>query len=126
MDWGTGAAQAPPYSAGIQETIRMPRLTPAFLLAAGLAASHAAAQTVAFINPGKSDEIYWVTAARGMQAAAEDLGMKLEVRFTERDHTRTVEIARELAARPPASPSRMRPPRRSPSSIPASPTRSTG
>ena len=81
----------------------MPRLTPAFLLAAGLAASHAAAQTVAFINPGKSDEVYWVTAAKGMQAAAEDLGMKLEVRFTERDHTRTVEIARELAARPPAS-----------------------
>jgi ABC-type sugar transport system substrate-binding protein len=82
----------------------MTRLPHALLLAACLAvAAPAAAQRVAFINPGKSDEIYWVTAARGMQAAAEDLGMKLEVRFTERDHTRTVEIARELAARPPAS-----------------------
>jgi ABC-type sugar transport system substrate-binding protein len=81
----------------------MPRLSCTLLLAAVLAGTGAAAQTVAFINPGKSDEVYWVTAARAMQAAAEDLGMKLEVRFTERDHTRAIEIARELAARPPGS-----------------------
>jgi ABC-type sugar transport system substrate-binding protein len=61
------------------------------------------AQSVAFINPGKSDEVYWVTAARGMQAAAEDLGMKLEVRYSERDHTKAIDIARELASRPAAS-----------------------
>jgi ABC-type sugar transport system substrate-binding protein len=78
----------------------MPRLFHAIALAAALAAPMARAQSVAFINPGKSDEVYWVTAARGMQAAAEDLGVKLEVRFTERDHTRAIEIARELAARP--------------------------
>ena len=71
--------------------------------AACMTGAHALAQTVFFINPGKSDEIYWVTAAKGMEAAAEDLGMRLEVRFTERDHTRAIEIARELAARPPAS-----------------------
>jgi ABC-type sugar transport system substrate-binding protein len=81
----------------------MPRPIIAMLLAASLCGAPVAAQTVVFINPGKSDEIYWVTAARAMQAAAEDLGMKLEVRFTERDHTRTIEIARELAARPPGS-----------------------
>jgi ABC-type sugar transport system substrate-binding protein len=81
--------------------LRLPRLL--VLVLACLAAAQAAGQRVAFINPGKSDEVYWVTAAQAMQAAAEDLGMKLEVRFTERDHTRAIEIARELAARPPAS-----------------------
>jgi ABC-type sugar transport system substrate-binding protein len=73
------------------------------LAAACIAGTPALAQTVAFINPGKSDEIYWVTAAKAMQAAADDLGIKLEVRYTERDHTRAVEIARELAARPKGS-----------------------
>lgn len=75
----------------------------ALFLAVLMAAPLAAAQAVAFINPGKSDEVYWVTASRGMQAAAEDLGMKLEVRYTERDHTRALEIARELAGRPNAA-----------------------
>jgi ABC-type sugar transport system substrate-binding protein len=71
--------------------------------AACLATPLAQAQSVAFINPGKSDEVYWLTAARGMAAAAEDLGMKLEVRYTERDHTRAIGIAQELAARPAAT-----------------------
>jgi ABC-type sugar transport system substrate-binding protein len=85
-------------------TMTMPlRLATALLSCAIAAAMPAGAQKVAFINPGKSDELYWVTAAKGMMAAAEDLGMQLEVRFTERDHTRTIEIARELAARPPAT-----------------------
>jgi ABC-type sugar transport system substrate-binding protein len=75
----------------------------AFAFAASLAAAPAAAQSVAFINPGKPDEVYWVTATRGMQAAAEDLGMRLEVRYTGRDHTKAIEIARELAARPAAA-----------------------
>ena len=78
----------------------MLRLACLTFAAALLACLPAAAQKVAFINPGKSDEVYWVTAAQGMQAAAEDLGLQLEVRFTERDHTRTVEIARELANAP--------------------------
>jgi hypothetical protein len=38
-----------------------------------LYASGAPAQTVAFINPGKSDEIYWITATQSMQAAAKSL-----------------------------------------------------
>lgn len=75
----------------------------AIAFATSLAAPFAGAQSVAFINPGKSDEVYWVTAAKGMQAAAQDLGMKLEVRYTERDHTKAIEIARELAARPAAT-----------------------
>ena len=43
-------------------------------------AAAAPAQSVAFINPGKSDEIYWVTATQGMQAAAASLRMTFEVR----------------------------------------------
>ena len=81
----------------------MPRTLLAIAFAACLGLPAARAQSVAFINPGKSDEIYWVTATRGMQAAAEDLGLRLEVRYTERDHTRAIEIARELAARPAAT-----------------------
>ncbi|HUL56818.1 MAG TPA: hypothetical protein VLT60_07445, partial [Usitatibacter sp.] len=75
----------------------------AFLLVVGLAACAAAwPQSVVFINPGKSDEVYWVTAAHAMESAARDLGMKLEVLYAERDHTRPIEFARELASRPAA------------------------
>src|SRR5215813_1290143 len=50
-------------------------LSLALCLAVLLCGSVARAQSVAFINPGKSDEIYWVTATQGMQAAARTLGM---------------------------------------------------
>ena len=59
------------------------------------------AMTVAFINPGKSDEVYWMTAARAMEAAARSLDIKLEVLYAERDHLRQVAFAQQLAARPP-------------------------
>jgi ABC-type sugar transport system substrate-binding protein len=58
------------------------------------------AQSVAFINPGKSDEIYWVTASQGMEAAAKSLGMNFQVQYAQREPLKTLEIARELAARP--------------------------
>jgi ABC-type sugar transport system substrate-binding protein len=69
-------------------------------LAAWILPLCAAAQSVVFINPGKSDEAYWVTAAQAMQSAARALGMKLDVLYAERDHLRTIEFARQLAARP--------------------------
>jgi ABC-type sugar transport system substrate-binding protein len=62
--------------------------------------SAARAQSVAFINPGKSDEIYWMTATQGMQAAAKSLGMTFEVQYAQREHLKTLEIAREMVARP--------------------------
>ena len=72
-----------------------------FLAVAWLALSLAApAQSIVFINPGKSTEVYWVTAARAMEAAAANLGMKLETRYAERDHLRTIEFARQVAALP--------------------------
>lgn len=58
------------------------------------------AMTVTFLNPGKSDEIYWVTASNGISAAARSLGIHLEVIYSERDHLKTLEYARQIAARP--------------------------
>jgi ABC-type sugar transport system substrate-binding protein len=68
-----------------------------------LCGSIARAQSVAFINPGKSDEIYWVTATQGMQAAAKSLGMTFEVQYAQREHLKTLDIAREMVARPAGS-----------------------
>src|SRR5262245_15734333 len=70
-------------------------------LAVLLCGSVGRAQSVAFINPGKSDEVYWVTATQGMQAAARSLGMTFEVRYSEREPLKTFEIAREMVAREP-------------------------
>ena len=60
------------------------------------------AQSVIFINPGRSDEAYWRSASNAMLAAAHSLGMQLEIRPTERDHTRTLQIVNEIIALPPA------------------------
>jgi len=72
----------------------------ALCLSVLLYASGDPAQTVAFINPGKSDEIYWITATQSMQAAAKSLGMAFEVQYAQREPLKTLEIARELVARP--------------------------
>ncbi|GGY06984.1 sugar ABC transporter substrate-binding protein [Paludibacterium paludis] len=60
------------------------------------------AQSVLFINPGRSDEAFWVAASRAMKSAAASLGVSLEVIYAERDHVRTREIARNIIARPPS------------------------
>src|SRR5262249_58447052 len=65
-----------------------------------LCGSVARAQSVAFINPGRSNEIYWVTATQGMQAAAHSLGMTFEVQYAQREPLKTLDIAREIVARP--------------------------
>ena len=72
------------------------------LIAAGLLALAAQAQRVSFINPGKHDETYWRTAGEAMQQAARSLGQPFEQQFAEREPQRALQIARELAARPPA------------------------
>ena len=69
-------------------------------LALAFACTAATAQSIAFINPGKSDEIYWLTAAQGMQAVASSLGINFEVHYAQREHLKTLEIAREIVARP--------------------------
>ena len=70
-------------------------------LLALLTAGAALGQSVVFINPGHRTEAYWRSAALVMQAAADSLGMQLEVAYMERDHTRNIDFARELIARPP-------------------------
>lgn len=58
------------------------------------------ALSVAFINPGKSDEVYWLTATRAMESAARSLDVRLEVFYAERQHPRVIEFARAIIARP--------------------------
>jgi ABC-type sugar transport system substrate-binding protein len=58
--------------------------------------------SVTFINPGKANEVYWVSVSQVMQAAAFKLGIALEVTYLERDHAKAVEVARDIANRPPA------------------------
>jgi len=72
----------------------------ALLLGWGLALP-AMAVSVVFINPGKSDETYWLTASRAMEAAARSLDLQLEVLYAERDNLRVLALAREVLARPP-------------------------
>jgi len=60
----------------------------------------ASALTVGFVNPGRHDETYWVAATEAMQAAANSLDLKLEVRYAERDHLRQIDIVRDFASRP--------------------------
>lgn len=73
------------------------------LLLCGLLLSQSlSAMSVVFINPGKSDEIYWLTAARAMEAAARSLDVRLEVIFLEREHHRAEGVARQIVERPAA------------------------
>ncbi|MDH4610406.1 ABC transporter substrate-binding protein [Pseudomonas sp. BN102] len=54
------------------------------------------AASVVFLNPGRTDEPYWASYAQFMQAAADDLGMALDVRYAERDLHRMLDQAREV------------------------------
>lgn len=54
---------------------------------------------VTFINPGKSDEAYWMMVSSFMKAAAEDLGITLEIVYVERNHSMQAKVARDIAAR---------------------------
>lgn len=60
----------------------------------------ASAQSVVFINPGKSNEAYWVAVTQVMQQAARSLGMQLEVIYAERNRLLPMELAKEVAQRP--------------------------
>lgn len=59
----------------------------------------AAAINVVFINPGRSDEPFWRSAVRFAEPAAQQLGIKFEVLYAERDHLKMIELAREVASR---------------------------
>lgn len=61
------------------------------------------AQSVFFINPGYANETYWRTASDAMQAAANSLGMQLEVQYAQRTPLNAIAIAKEVGARPVAT-----------------------
>lgn len=81
----------------MKNILRLPRR---LILFAALLTGSCWAQKVAFINPGKSDEAYWVSASKSMEAAAKNLGIELEIRYAQRQFPMALEIAREIAARP--------------------------
>lgn len=53
------------------------------------------ATSVVFLNPGNSNEAFWVSYSRFMQVAANDLGLQLRVRYSERNPQTAMEQARE-------------------------------
>lgn len=59
-------------------------------------AASAQAASVVFLNPGYSNETFWVDYSRFMQAAANDLGMALRVRYSERRADLALTQAREV------------------------------
>src|SRR5689334_1688028 len=63
-----------------------------------MASSPCLAFSVFFLNPGRSNENYWTSAAQGMQMAAKSLEITLEVRYAERSPERMLEIVKEVAA----------------------------
>ncbi|MDA8485351.1 ABC transporter substrate-binding protein [Pseudomonas resinovorans] len=66
-----------------------------FFLCLGLSQSLSAASVV-FLNPGRTHEPFWASYAQFMQAAAGDLGMKLEIRYAERNLQRMLDQARDV------------------------------
>ncbi|WP_052659240.1 ABC transporter substrate-binding protein [Pseudomonas sp. LFM046] len=66
-----------------------------FCLCLGLSQTLSAASVV-FLNPGRTNEPFWVSYAQFMQAAANDLGMDLEIRFAERNIDLMLDQARDV------------------------------
>ncbi len=60
----------------------------------------AQATSVVFLNPGHSTEAFWVGYSQFMQAAANDLGLDLRVRYSQRDSQATIRQAREALQGP--------------------------
>lgn len=56
--------------------------------------------SMAFINPGKSTEPYWLLAIDMMQQAAASLDIELEVLTTERDYLAQIRVIETLGQRP--------------------------
>lgn len=70
----------------------------AALLLAGPVA-WAAGPHIVFINPGRTDEPFWRSVERFMQPAAQQLDMRLEVLYAERDHMKMTDLVKQVAAR---------------------------
>jgi len=84
-----------------------PRTTLRALFAAAVlvaSATHAVCGDirVGFINPGMVGEAFWLQVSATMQAAAAQLGIDLDIRYTRRDYDKALVLADELLSqRPP-------------------------
>jgi len=65
------------------------------LIASSLWLGVAHATSVVFLSPGSASETYWASYSGFMQAAAKELGMSLQVRYSNRDSQAMVAQARE-------------------------------
>ncbi len=63
-----------------------------------LGSAHAA--SVAFLNPGHPEEVFWRSYSRFMQCAADDLGLQLQVHYIGRDASSALSTARVLLLGP--------------------------
>lgn len=89
-----------PHGQLLPKGITMPRIVLAFCLSCLL--SPLWAMSVAFINPGFDNEVYWYTATRAMQAAAEDLGIRLQVSYADRNYRQALQQVQTLVGLPQA------------------------
>lgn len=71
-----------------------------FVLCLMLLGGFASAASVVFLNPGKSNEPYWVSYSQFMQAAAADLGLNLQVLYAERSPAKMLAQARVVLQGP--------------------------
>lgn len=61
--------------------------------------SNCVAMQVSFINPGKSDEAFWVSVSQTMQAAADELGVGLEIHYAQRNHIQMLNLLDQILQR---------------------------
>ncbi|MHA3735336.1 ABC transporter substrate-binding protein [Pseudomonas sp. Eth.TT006] len=73
------------------------------LLCGALCGSAVRAESVLFLNPGSTQEAFWVSYSQFMQAAARDLGIDLQILYSRRQPELTVAQAR-LALQGPERP----------------------
>lgn len=73
------------------------RLLSALLLL--LFSGSCSALSITFINPGKSDEVFWRMVSETMSAAAEDLQIDLEIKYAERNRLQMKQLGLETIAR---------------------------
>ncbi|VVP26518.1 ABC transporter substrate-binding protein [Pseudomonas fluorescens] len=72
-----------------------------FLLMFGVVyGSDARAESVLFLSPGKAQESFWISYAQFMQAAARDLGIDLQILYSQRMPELTVAQARQALQGP--------------------------
>jgi ABC-type sugar transport system substrate-binding protein len=56
---------------------------------------------VGFVNPGRTGEAFWLLVSATMKAAAAELGIDVDIRYTDREPGKTMAVTKELLAESP-------------------------